>query len=115
MDFHLDVMVSLAAMRMCVIKGLNWVGTLWIPMLSKASFGDGCMIRPEIVVIREKTAFQKLLTPLQFHSICRMPPFSQQFLQHVEADVGSVCTILTGVKYVLYRIISISSQWFTQW
>lgn len=88
MDFHLEVMVNFATIKIWVIKGLNCVGTECIPILSMASCGDGKIIRPVTLAINENTVFQKLLTPLHFQKISEMPSLSPHLLKQLEDESG---------------------------
>lgn len=72
LDFHLEDILSFAAISICVSRALYLFWTEYTPKLRIANCGVGILASPVTLLIRENTPFQKLFTALQFHSMCRI-------------------------------------------
>lgn len=98
-DFHMLVMVSLAATRVCVTIVLKHSGYLSRIIPSKAISGVKSINMPVRSAIEEEIAFQKLVTFLQAHSVWYRLPEDSLHLQHNGDMKGNIFANLYDITF----------------
>ena len=97
-DFHLEVIVNLAAINIWVTTFLKGFGKLLIVNERRANWGVGNTDEPVVAANSLKTVPQKPRIPLQSHNMWKMLPLEPHCLQQELVSRWKIMASLTGVR-----------------